>query len=88
MNKVETLKIIVQIQRLEMEIFEEEDGYPVDYRIVKNKEKAINNRLDKLTNDNELKQKIRRCIQHNMWNMNDITFIPICVELRKLGLEV
>ncbi len=34
------LKDIIKIQHLEMEIFEEEDNDYVDYRIVKNKERA------------------------------------------------
>lgn len=82
------LRDIVKIQHFEMEIFEEEDGFPVDYRIVKAKERAIYNILNKITND-EIKQKeIRDCIYTNMWNQKDKTFKPICDELRALGYEV
>lgn len=88
MNKADTLRLIVQIQHYEMELFEAlDEDYP-DNRIVKAKEKAIYNRLNKITDDVVLKEKIRLCIQQNMWNMNDITFRPICNELRKLGLEI
>lgn len=88
MNKADTLRLIVQIQHYEMELFEAlDEDYP-DNRIVKAKEKAIYNRLNKITDDVVLKEKIRLCIQQNMQNMNDITFRPICNELRKLGLEI
>lgn len=88
MNKADTLRLIVQIQHYEMELFEAlDEDYP-DNRIVKAKEKAIYNRLNKITDDVVLKEKIRLCIQQNMWNMSDITFRPICNELRKLGLEI
>lgn len=88
MNKADTLRLIIQIQYYEMELFEAlDEDYP-DNRVVKAKERAIYNRLNKITDDKVLKEKIRLCIQQNMWNMNDITFRPICNELRKLGLEI
>lgn len=82
------LKDIIKIQHLEMEIFEEEDSYPVDYRIVANKERAIYKRLEKVTNDKNKQNEIRDCIYKNMWNRKDLTFKPICDELRKLEYEV
>lgn len=88
MNKADTLRLIIQIQYYEMELFEAlDEDYP-DNRVVKAKERAIYNRLNKITDDKVLKEKIRLCIQQNMWNMNDITFRTICNELRKLGLEI
>lgn len=82
------LKDIAKIQRLEMEIFEEEDGFPVDNRIIKNKEKAIFNTLNKITMDWDKREEIRNCIYDNMWNTEDTTFKPICDGLRALGYEV
>lgn len=82
------LKDIVKIQRLEMEIFEEEDGFPVDNRIIKNKEKAIFNTLNKITMDWDKRAEIRDCIYKNMFNTEDTTFKPICDGLRDLGYEV
>ena len=82
------LKDVIKIQYLEMEIFEEEDSYPVNNRVVANKERAIYNRLEKVTNDKNKQNEIRDCIYMNMWNQEDLTFKPICDELRKLGYEV
>lgn len=82
------LKDIIKIQRLEMEIFEEEDGFPVDNRIIRNKERAIFNTLNKITMDWDKRAEIRDCIYKNMWNTEDLTYKPICDSLRKLGYEV
>lgn len=82
------LKDIAKIQRLEMEIFEEEDGFPVDNRIIKNKERAIYNTLNKITMDWDKREEIRDCIYKNMFNQNDTIFKPICDGLRALGYEV
>ena len=82
------LKDIIKIQHLEMEIFKEEDSYPVDYRVVRNKERAIYKRLENVTNDKNKQNEIRDCIYKNMWNQEDSTFKPICDSLRKLGYEV
>lgn len=82
------LKDIAKIQRLEMEIFEEEDSFPVDNRIIKNKERAIYNTLNKITMDWDKREKIRDCIYKNMFNQEDTTFKPICDGLRALGYEV
>lgn len=82
------LKDIIKIQRLEMEIFEEEDGFPVDNRIVKNKERAIYKILNKISSDKNEQDKIRRIIYTGMWNQQDLTFKPICDEIRKAGYEV
>ena len=87
MKKIK-LKEIVKIQRLEMEIFEEEDGFPCDNRIVKNKERAICNTLNKITMNFDERAKIRDCIYKNMWNNEDMTFKPICDALRNTGYEV
>lgn len=82
------LKDIIEIQYLEMEIFEEEDNDYVDYRIIRNKERAIYRRLAKTISSKEEQEKMRRCIYSEMWNQHDITFKPICDAIRKLGYEV
>lgn len=82
------LKDIIKIQHLEMGIFEEEDSDYVDYRIVRNKERAIYRILAKITSNIEEQEKIRKCIYDGMWNFEDITFKPICDEIKKLGHEV
>lgn len=88
MEKKELQKLIVEIQHYEMELFEAlDEDYP-DNRVVRNKEKAIYNRLDKITDDKILKEKIRLAVQHGMWNAEDRTFKPIFDNLRELGVQV
>ncbi len=82
------LKDIIKIQYLEMELFEIEDDDYVDYRSVRGKERAIYNRLEKITDDKEKQKEIRCVIYENMWNTEDDTFKPICDALRKRGYEV
>jgi len=82
------LKDIVKIQYKEMEIFEVEDDDYFDYRIVKNKERAIYNILNKITTNIEEQETIRKTIYKNMWNTEDFTYKPICDELRRFGYEV
>lgn len=81
-------KYIVQIQRLEIELFEAlDDDYP-DNRVVRAKERAIYNRLNKITDDVVLKEKIRLAIQQGNWNTKDNSYKPICDNLRELGFEI
>lgn len=81
-------KDIVKLQRLYIEIFEEEDGFPVDCRIIANKERAQQRILDKITDDTILQNKIISAISSGSWNSDDNTYKPICDELRKLGFEI
>lgn len=81
-------KDIVKLQRLYIEIFEEEDGYPVDYRIIRNKEKAQQRILNKITDDTILQNKIISAIGSGSWDTEDSTYKPICDELRALGFEI
>lgn len=81
-------KDIVKLQRLYIEIFEEEDSYPADRRKVSKKEAVIQRILDKTTDDTILQNKIISAIGRGSWNTNDYTFKPICDELRELGFEI
>ena len=81
-------KDIEKLQRLYIEIFEEEDGYPVDRRKVSKKEAAMQRILDKTTDDVVLRNKIISAIGRGSWNSEDITYKPICDELRELGFEI
>lgn len=83
MNKEEVLKNVIEIQKLAMEIFEEESSDCVDYRIVKNKERAIFRRLSKITADEDLQLKILNIIETSMCNTKDLTFKPIMKRLRE-----
>lgn len=81
-------KDIVKLQRLYIEIFEEEDGYPVDYRIVRNKERAQRRILDKITDNTILQNEIIDAIGSGSWNIEDNAYKPICDKLRDLGFEI
>ena len=88
MSKEINLIDIAKLQKLYIDIFEEEDcDYP-DYRIIRNKEKAVERILNKITNDEEEQRKIYDIIVHESWNMNDRTFKPICDGIRALGYKV
>jgi len=83
-------KIIKDIQKAYMEKFEEEDvdfEY-VDWKIVRAKERVIQNRLNKITLDEKEQVKIIDIITNSSWNDKDLSFKPICDELKKLGYEV
>ena len=82
------LKDIIKIQHLEMEIFEEEDQDYPDNRIIRNKERAIFNILNKITVDVNKQYEIRDCIYKNMWNVDDLTYKPICNALRQLDYQI
>lgn len=83
MNKEEVLKNVIEIQKFAIEIFEEESSDCVDYRTVKNKERAIFRRLSKITPDEDLQLKILDIIETSMWNVKDLTFRPIMKRLRE-----
>lgn len=81
-------KDIVDLQRLYMEIFEEEYGFPVDNHIVNNKEKAVQKILDRITSDNNKQREIWYIIQTQSWNKQDNTYKPICNSLRNIGFQI
>ena len=90
MNKEEVLKNVIEIQKFAMEIFEEESGDYVDYRAVKNKERAIFRRLSKITADEDLQLKILNVIETSMWNLEDLTYRTTMKRLREelnIGFE-
>lgn len=83
MNKEEVLKNVIEIQKFAMEIYEERDSNYVNYRTVKNKERAVFRRLSKITSDEDLQLKILNVIETSMWNVKDLTFRPIMRRLRE-----
>ena len=88
MTKEEKQKEIMKIEDLEMRLFSVlDENYP-DGRTIRNIESAIYKRLDKLTDDKVLKEKIRLVIQREMWNMEDFTFKPIFDGIRNLGVDI
>lgn len=81
-------KDIAKIQRLYMDIFEEEDSDYVDYRVVRNKEKSVYRILNKYSSDPEEQKKIYDIIASGSWDSEDYTFKTISNHIRELGYEV
>lgn len=82
------LKDIAKIQRLYIEIFEEEDNVYPNYRIIRNKERAVDRILDKITTDKEEQKNIYDCIIQGSWYNTDGSYKPICNRLRDLGYQI
>lgn len=89
-NRMKEIKLrdIAKIQYLYVGIFEEEDSEYPDYRIIRNKERAVDRILNCITDDKEEQKRIYECIEHGSWNFEDRTFKPICDELRNLGYTI
>lgn len=81
-------KKIAKIQNLYMQIFEEEDNYYPDYRIIRPKERAIERYLNQLTTNKEKQNEIYNIITQQTWNNTDYTFRPICNALREKGYKI
>lgn len=79
---------IKKIAILAVEIFEEEDNNYPDRRVIKNKERAIQNTLRKITEDEEEQRKIYDAIEKEIFNYEDCTYKPMCNNLRALGYTV
>lgn len=81
-------KWIVGIQRATIKLFEAQDEDFPDGRCVAAQERTIGYYLDKITDDREERLKILEIIENENWNMQDITYKPICDRLRALGYEI
>lgn len=79
---------IKKIAILCLEIFEEEDNNYPDRRVVRNKERAIQNVLDKITSDEEEQAKIYNAIDKEIFNTKDYIYKPMCDNLRAIGYTV
>lgn len=79
---------IKKINNLYLEIFyEEEDDFP-NRRIIKRNEKKIDEILEEITIDKKEQNKIYEAITSESFNTNDITYKPICDNLRKLRYTI
>ncbi|WP_068449191.1 hypothetical protein [Caviibacter abscessus] len=79
---------VAKIQRLSIEIFEEEDNYYPDYRIITNKWRAIDRILHKMSDDEDERRKVYNSITDHNFNSSDYTYKPICDDLKSLGYEI
>ncbi|KDE68926.1 hypothetical protein FUSO7_12410 [Fusobacterium necrophorum BFTR-2] len=79
---------IRKIAILCLEVFEEQDNVYPDMRTVRNKERAIKNVLNKITEDEEEQRKIYNAIDNEILNYEDCTYKPMCNNLRALGYTV
>lgn len=92
MSKADEIEIefknIVKLQRLYIEIFEEEDNDYPDRRIIANKESTAQRVLNKITNNRFNQGEIWKVIQLKSWDATDNTYKPICDRLRELGYKI
>lgn len=79
---------VVKIQRLSMEIFEEEDNCYPDYRVINNKCRGINRVLNKISDDEDERRKVYNAITDHNFNTSDYTYKPICDSLKSIGYEI
>lgn len=82
------LKDIKKLQHFYIDIFSEEDEDYPDRRIIRNKERAVQKILDKITDRKFNQIEIWKVIQLKSWDATDNTFKPICNRLRELGYEI
>ena len=76
---------LAKINHLQMEIFEEEDTDYPDYEAVKDKEIELDYILSNITNDKTEQLEISDACTKHLFNTSDITFKPICDDLRSKG---
>ena len=79
---------IAKIQKLYVEIFEEEDCDCPDYRVIRPKENAIFKILNSFTKNREKQNEIYDIIIHNTWDTSDSSYKPICDGLREKGYNI
>ena len=79
---------IKKIAILCLEVFEEQDNVYPDMRIVRNKERAIQNTLKIISKDKGEQRKIYDAIEKEIFNYEDCTEKPMCNNLRALGYTV
>lgn len=82
------LSDIIELQWLYVQIFDEEDAFPVDQRIVRKFKARQDKILNSITKEYELQCYILDVIEHESWNREDITFKPICDKLREKGFDI
>lgn len=82
------LSDIIELQRLYVEIFDEEDAFPVDRKIVRKLKTRQDKILNSITKEYTFQCFILDTIEHESWNREDLTFKPICDSLRKNGFEI
>ena len=82
------LKTIAEIQRFSIQLFEAQDEDYPDNRVIRAKERAIWNRLAKITSDGKEQSQILDAIKRGNWRTDDLTYKPICDNLRNLGYEI
>lgn len=78
---------IMRLQAATIRKFAAEDSDYPDWRAIRANERAIQNWLDKITDDVDEQRQILDVVERGNWN-EDITFKPIFDKLRALGYEV
>lgn len=84
-DKIELRKLAIKCSKLENEIFDEEDSDYVDYRIIRNKERAIKSSIDKMSEISGIKADI---IYEIVYSNPLETWEDYFNKLRENGIEV
>jgi len=79
---------IAKLQHATMRLFAAQDEDYPDGRAVTTNERAIQHWLSKMTTDIDEQRKIHEVVERNNWNTKDLTYKPICDELRALGFTI
>ena len=84
-DKIELRKLAIKCSKLENEIFDEEDSDYVDYRIIRNKERAIKSSIDKMSEISGIKSDI---IYEIVYSNPLETWEDYFNKLRENGIEI
>lgn len=79
---------VAKLQYATMRLFAAQDEDYPDGRAVSANERAIQHYLNLMTNDINEQRKIHDVVQRNNWNTKDLTYKPICDELRAMGFVI
>ena len=84
-DKIELRKLAIKCSKLENEIFDEEDSDYVDYRIIRNKERAIKSSIDKMSEISGIKaDMVYEIVYSNLLE----TWEDYFNKLRENGIEI
>lgn len=88
--KKKTIKLstIAKIQRLTVKLFEAQDDDYVDGRAISIYNRNIDRYLSTITDDVGEQLYILKAIERGNWNSEDLSYKPICDNLRALGYEI
>lgn len=88
MAKEIKMSCIAKLQRATMRLFGVLDDEYFDGRAKSANERAIQHYLSHMTDNIDEQRKIHEIVERNNWNTKDLTYKPICDELRAMGFKI